>query len=234
MLTFFSGIPRTKLNFCILIAFIIVRTGTDDISSYYMNQNIPLRTFLTSADDRTKGQLSPVFGYAVLVFLWVGSFVLMSMNRPGPPLSDRLLFSSLITSIAAIVGIFLLQSYDLDVTNHSVKWESHGVPRIWVERWEEPITNYHGICLLHTQPISPFWPLKFTSAKLFYPHSISKKHLSDADRKFNERKFVIVYLKHSHNRSRNVCLKMFDAEAVDEIKKYCLGASEKLNLPIGN
>ncbi|PKL45367.1 MAG: hypothetical protein CVV42_18535 [Candidatus Riflebacteria bacterium HGW-Riflebacteria-2] len=199
-----------------------------------MDKNIPLRTFLTSAKDRADGQISPVFGYLVLGFLWVGCFGLMSMDEAGPPLRDRLLFASLITAMAASVGFYLFQSYDLVITSHSVKWESHVVPHVWVERWEEPIANYQGICLLQTQPISSFWPLKYTSAKLFYPQRISHKSMTEADHKFNESKFVVVYLKHAHNSSRDVSLQVFDADAVDDIKKYCLGASESLNLPIKN
>jgi len=61
-----------------------------------MDNNIPLRTFLTSAKDRADGQISPVFGYLVLGLLWVGCFGLMSLDEAAPPLRDRLLFASLI------------------------------------------------------------------------------------------------------------------------------------------
>ncbi|MBU1105059.1 MAG: hypothetical protein KKB51_00220 [Candidatus Riflebacteria bacterium] len=198
------------------------------------SSNLRPQTFLTSANYRAEGQISPLFGYAVLTLLWAGSFGLMSIDMKLPPLLDRVLFASLITFMAASVGFFLFQSYDLSITTHSVKWESHIIPRLWIERWEEPIQNYKGICLLQTTPVSDFWPPKYVAARVFYPKRISKKHMSEGDRRFNARKFIIVYLKHSCDRSKDVCLKKFDAEAVDEVKKYCLYASEKLNLVIDN
>lgn len=199
------------------------------------SSNLRPQTFLTSAADRAEGQISPVFGYVVLVCLWAGSFLLMSMNMKGsPPLIDRVLLSSLLTFMAASVGFFLFQGYELSITTHSVSWENHIIPRLWIERWEEPIQNYKGICLLQTTPVSDFWPPKYVAARVFYPRRISKKYMKESDHRFNERKFIIVYLKHSYDRSRDVCLKKFDAEAVDEVKKYCLYASEKLNLAIDN
>ncbi|PKL43945.1 MAG: hypothetical protein CVV41_09285 [Candidatus Riflebacteria bacterium HGW-Riflebacteria-1] len=198
------------------------------------SSNLRTQTFLTSAADRAEGQLSPVFGYVVLVCLWAGSFLLMSMDMKGPPLSDRVLFSSLVTFMAATVGFFLFQGYELSITTHSVKWENHIIPRVWVERWEEPIQNYKGISLLQTTPVSDFWPPKYVVARLFYPVRIAKKNMRESDHRFNERKFIVVYLKHSYDRSRDVCLKNFAAEDVDEVKKYCLYASEKLNLVIDN
>ena len=196
------------------------------------SNNLRVQTLLTSANDRAEGNLSPVFGYMALVSLWFGSFFLMSIGVKSPPLIDRVLFSSLTTFMAACMGFYLLQSYELSITTHSVKWECHIIPRLWVERWEEPIQNYKGVSLLQTVPVSDFWPPKYVAARVFYPQRISRKHMRDCDRQFNEKKFIIVYLKHSYDRSRDVCLKKFDAEAADEVKKYCLYASEKLNLVI--
>lgn len=190
------------------------------------------KTFLTSSGDRTDGQLSPVFGYVALVCLWLGSFMMMRMTNDGRAMLDHALFSSLITLIPFCLGIMLFQSYELSITTHSVKWETYIIPRVWAESWEEPVQNYKSISLEHTIPVNDLWPPKYVVARLLFPKCITKKNPNEADRRFNEKKFTIVYLKHALNPRRNVCLKRFDAEDVDQINKYCLYASEKLNVSI--
>jgi hypothetical protein len=189
------------------------------------------KIMLTSFKQRSNGAISPVFGWLVLFMLWFGAFIILGISE-GNSLAARLVFPTVLTLMALVPGLFLFQSYDLKVTTHSVTWESTIIPVLCVEHWEEPISRYKSISLKQTKPVLGFIPPKYCADTALYPERITGDNLSKANKAFNEKKFVVVYLEHSSDKKKNVGLKVFDSAATAELGDYLAYAEEKLGLPV--
>ncbi len=189
------------------------------------------KAILDNFKDRTNGSLSPIFAWLVLFLFWGGVFVVLSLDGDKSVVS-RLSFASVISLFIALPGFFLFQRCELSVNTHFVKWESHIVPRLWVERWQEPMKNYKCVALKRTKPIVGFWPPKYCADRFIIPAKRTGDNISAADIEFNKKTFVLVCLEHATDPKKVVALKAFNSLEAEKIDEYCSYLSDKLNIPV--
>jgi len=182
------------------------------------------------SENRSGGAISPVFGFIMLLFAWFGTFAIMSINENPDP-NARFVLPTIVTLMILIPGLYLFQSYKLDVNTDYVTWETSIIPSIWSESWKEPITSYCEILILKTKPELGF-RLKYNPARIAYPKKVTGKYVSESDKAFNKKPHAIIVLRHRSDSKKNVSLKYFVWDQPNMWNASANQISKDLNLPI--
>ena len=181
---------------------------------------------------RTHYAISPFFGFTMLFFLWVGTFAISFMNS-DITIAKRILMSSILPIPLLFVGFYLFQSYLLHITNETVLWQSVIIPRLWKEKWQEPLSNYSSVKLIKTKPIPGSGSLKFYPYLIHYPIRItSNRKLGKEAQIYNNSSFIMVILEHKTDKDKNISLGKFKPDEKERLKKFCNQICQDLDLPI--